>query len=118
VGLRCLLIDDSEEFLASAARLLASEGLEIAGTATSGKEALVLAGAVRAELALVDVQLGDENGIQVAREIAERVPGITIVLVSTHSEDTVSDLLDGSTRMAFLPKTAVSASAILALARS
>ena len=44
VSVRCLLIDDSREFLASAARLLESQGVEVVGCATSTREALELVG--------------------------------------------------------------------------
>src|SRR5262249_25499632 len=62
VKLRSLIVDDSEPFLASARRLLESQGVEIVATATSGAEALDLATALSPDLALVDIELGEEDG--------------------------------------------------------
>ena len=116
MSLRCLIVDDSEEFLASARRLLSSQGLEIVGSASSGAEALGLAETLRPDVALVDVQLGDEDGLEVARRLSKQRPGTRVVLISTHSEDDLSELIDGSAAVGFLPKTALSAAAILELA--
>jgi DNA-binding NarL/FixJ family response regulator len=115
VALSCLIVDDSEEFLASAGRLLAAQGLEILGSATSGAEALRLAQELRPDVALVDVELGDEDGLGVARQIGEAAAGVTVVLISTHPQDDLAELIAESTAVGFLPKTALSAAAIAEL---
>jgi two-component system nitrate/nitrite response regulator NarL len=112
VALRCLLVDDSEEFLASATRLLESQGLEIVGRASSGREAMRLAAALRPDVALVDVQLGDEDGLEVTRQLHVGGRQIAVVLISTHSQDDVAELIADSPAVGFLPKTALSAVAI------
>jgi CheY-like chemotaxis protein len=115
VALRCLIVDDNEEFLASASRLLESQGLEIVGLASSGQEALRLAEALRPEVALVDVQLGEEDGLEVTRQLSADGRPIAIVLISTHSRDDLAELIADSPAVGFLPKTALSAAAIGAL---
>ena len=45
--LSCLIVDDSVEFLASAARLLSLQGVSVVGQASSTDEALRLAAALR-----------------------------------------------------------------------
>jgi CheY-like chemotaxis protein len=112
VALRCLIVDDSEEFLASASRLLESQGLEIVGRASSGQEALSLADELRPEVALVDVQLGEEDGLEVTRQLSAGGRPIAVVLISTHSQDDVEELIAESPAVGFLPKTALSAVAI------
>jgi two-component system nitrate/nitrite response regulator NarL len=113
VRLRCLIVDDSSDFIESASRHLESQGLEVVGGAQSGLEALAIAESVHPDVALVDLQLGDENGLQVARVLAKRAPSMRVILISTHSRDDVDDLLRESSAVDFLPKTALSAAAIV-----
>jgi two-component system, NarL family, nitrate/nitrite response regulator NarL len=112
VALRCLLVDDSEEFLASASHLLETQGLEIVGRASSGREAVRLAEALRPDVALVDVQLGEEDGLEVTRQLSAGPWPIAVVLISTHPLDDVAELIADTPAAGFLPKTALSAVAI------
>jgi len=113
--LRCLIVDDSREFLVSARRLLSAQGLEIVGMASSRAEALRLADQLRPDVALLDVQLGEDNGVAVARELDRRVPTTRIVLISTHSREDLAELIVDSPAVGFLGKTALSAAAIAEL---
>jgi DNA-binding NarL/FixJ family response regulator len=115
VALCCLIVADSEEFLASAERLLAVQGLDVVGVAASGAAALRLAGQLRPDVALVDVHLGDEDGLEVAQRIATDAPETRVVLISTHPEDDLAELVAGTPAAGFLAKTALSASAIVEL---
>jgi DNA-binding NarL/FixJ family response regulator len=117
VRLRCLIVDDNSDFIDSAARLLQRQGLEIVGTATSGAEALAMAESLHPDIALVDLQLGEESGLEVARLLAQRVPSTRVLLISTYSQEDVGELLRESPAVGFLPKTALSAAAIADHAR-
>ena len=59
---RCLLVDDNSAFIETARLLLAREGMVVAGTASSIAEALRQASALRPDVVLVDIALGEENG--------------------------------------------------------
>ena len=115
MALRCLIVDDNKEFLASAARLLASQGLEVVGSAGSGTEALRLASTLRPDVALVDVQLGAEDGTDVARRLAVGEGSTRVILISTHSADDLEELIADSPAVGFLPKASLSAGAIAAV---
>jgi DNA-binding NarL/FixJ family response regulator len=115
VKLRALLVDDSDEFLASAGRLLESEGIEIVGYANTGREALELAVALRPDLALVDIELGDEDGIELTGELHARAPATTVVLISAYERDELTDLIADSSAAGCLPKSELGASAIAGL---
>ena len=67
---RCLLVDDNGAFIETACLLLAGEGVVVAGTASSIAEALRQASALRPDVVLVDIALGDENGFELARRLA------------------------------------------------
>jgi DNA-binding NarL/FixJ family response regulator len=112
VALRCLIVDDNETFLASAFRLLESQGLQVVGLASSSDEAVLLTEMLDPDVVLVDVQLGDEDGLELTRRLAARNGSMRVVLISTHSEDVLGELIDDSPAVGFLPKTALSADAI------
>jgi DNA-binding NarL/FixJ family response regulator len=113
--LRSLIVDDSKTFLASARRLLESQGVEIVGTATSGAEALDLAGMLSPDLALVDVELGEEDGFALAGALRSRSPATRVILISTYGSDAMQDLISTSSAIAFLPKGRLSGDAVRAL---
>jgi two-component system, NarL family, nitrate/nitrite response regulator NarL len=115
VSVRCLLIDDSREFLASAARLLESQGVEIVGCATSTREALELVAELEPELALVDIELADEDGIALAQQLEARAPRTRVVLISAYDPADVDELVVDSGAEGFLPKSRLGAAAITAL---
>jgi DNA-binding NarL/FixJ family response regulator len=112
--IRCLIIDDNKSFLDAARMLLQREGLVVAGVASTIDEGLQQAAALQPDVALVDISLGEESGLELARRLAEERRGDdpVIVLISTQAEDDVVDLIAGSAAAAFLPKAELSASAI------
>jgi DNA-binding NarL/FixJ family response regulator len=112
---RCLIVDDNEDFLASARRLLESQGLEVVGCVTSGKEALELAGKFRPDIVLVDVELGDEDGVALAEVLRERFRTSTVILISAYDRDEIAELVEPASAAGFLPKNALSAERIAEL---
>ena len=111
--LRCLIVDDSASFLDAATNLLEREGVEIAGTASSIAEGLDQAKELRPDVVLVDIMLGAESGFDLARRLAgENGHDATVILISTHDEADLADLLEASPAAGFVPKSRLSASAI------
>ena len=115
--LRCLIVDDSASFLEAARTLLEREGLTIAGVASNGSDALQKAASLRPDVILLDISLGDESGLEVARRLHEdkQAGGAQVILISTHSQSDFGDLIRESPAAGFLPKADLSASAIRAL---
>ena len=112
--LRCLIVDDSKEFLASAARLLDSQGVDVVGIATGYAEGIRMAQELAPDIALIDVDLGEDDGIALARELKGRVPTLRTILISAHDLDDL-DLAAAGAEVVFLPKHALGADAIEAL---
>lgn len=112
--LRCLIVDDSPSFLEAARALLEREGLTIAGVASNGAEALRKAESLRPDVILVDISLGDESGLDVARRLHEdeQAGGATVILISTHSPADFGDLIGECPNAGFIPKAELSADAI------
>jgi CheY-like chemotaxis protein len=115
--LRCLIVDDNLGFLQAARLLLEQEGLQVVGIATSGAEALRAVAELRPDVTLLDIDLGGESGFDVARRLADdrdSGPG-QLILISTHSEEDLVDLIEESPAIGFLGKTALSATTIMGL---
>ena len=111
--IRCLLVDDNAAFLASARTLLGQQGVTIVGTASSSAEALRMATALRPDVVLVDIVLGDENGFDLARRLAESNGSSTaVIMTSTAAESDYADLVAESPAAGFLPKAELSAAGI------
>jgi DNA-binding NarL/FixJ family response regulator len=110
VGLTCLIVDDSREFLDAARVLLGREGVEVLDVATNSAEARQALQRLAPDVVLVDVVLGKESGFDLARELD--AGGSTVVLISTHAESDIQDLIADSKAVGFLPKSELSAAAI------
>ncbi len=83
-GCRVLLIDDEAIFQEGLEMVLENRlGLEVAGKARTEKEALAKAKELEADLILLDVHLGNENGIHIARRLLEKRPEEKIIMLSS-----------------------------------
>jgi CheY-like chemotaxis protein len=119
VTLRCLLVDDSLDFLCAARTLLEQEGLQVVGVASTGAEALVRAAELRPDVTLVDVDLGMTDGFELVRHLAGR-PNLDaghLILISVNAEEDLSDLIEVSPAIGFVWKPVLSAGAIRSLVR-
>ena len=115
--LRCLIVDDSAYFLEAAADLLKREGLTVVGVASASADALRQTRELRPNVVLVDIMLGRESGIDLARQLAAaNSGGPAIILISTHAEADFADLIQEAPVAGFVPKSELSASAIRRLA--
>jgi DNA-binding NarL/FixJ family response regulator len=108
--MRYLLVDDNRTFLETVRGLLDRQGVTVAGTASSSAEALRQASALRPDVAVVDIRLGNENGFDLARHLAGE--GIIVIMTSTSAAADYADLLMESSVAGFLPKTELSAAGI------
>jgi two-component system, NarL family, nitrate/nitrite response regulator NarL len=115
VDLRCLIVDDSVEFLEVARSLLEREGVTVVGVAATASDALQCVRELRPQIALVDIDLGADSGFDVARGIAKTAPTI-VILISTHDEDDFAELIAESPAAGFISKSELSAHAIQDLA--
>ena len=118
--LRCLIVDDNEDFLDVAASSLEGDGFEVLGTATTSAEALRMVEKQQPDVVLVDVNLGEESGLDLARELVERFPRLAegVVLISTRAERDFGGLINASAAVGFVAKTELSAAAIRQLVAS
>jgi CheY-like chemotaxis protein len=110
--LRCLIVDDSPDFISWACESLERQGATVVGHASSGAEAIALANTVEADVALVDVGLGDENGLDVAGALVAAEAHLRVIMISAYAEADLQDLLVDSPALGFVDKPRLSREAI------
>ncbi|MGY1705151.1 DNA-binding response regulator [Geodermatophilus sp. SYSU D00697] len=104
--IRVLLADDENLIRTALAALLdLEEDLEVVAQAASGAEALAMARAHTPDVAVLDLQMPDRDGINVAGELLSAVPGCAVVIVTGHGRaGHLKRALEAGIR-GFLPKT-------------
>ena len=114
MDLRSLIVDDSAHFLAAARELLEREGISVVGVASTSDEAVRLAQDLRPDVALVDIDLGEESGFDLARRLmgTDGDALTRVVLISAYPEGDFADLITKSPAAGFLAKPDVSAGRI------
>jgi DNA-binding NarL/FixJ family response regulator len=112
-----LIVDDHPSFRSSARLLLECEGWEVVGEAPDGATGLSEARRLRPDLVLLDVQLPDMNGLEVARRLSQNGSSPQIVLVSSRDIDDIGPLAARSGARGFVPKGELSGAALEALLR-
>jgi DNA-binding NarL/FixJ family response regulator len=110
-----LLVDDHEDFRRAARRMLESAGFEVVGEAADGHEALRLADALRPDVVLLDVQLPDLDGLEVAERIDAWQDAPDVVLISSREPAVYGGRLTRSSARGFLSKAQLSGEALAAM---
>jgi DNA-binding NarL/FixJ family response regulator len=120
VALRCLIVDDNPGFLDAARTLLEQQGLRVIGVASTSDEAVRSAAELRPDVMLLDIDLGEESGFELARRLVDDPdldPG-QLILISAHAEEDLADLIQASPAIGFVGKPALSVTAIERLLRA
>jgi CheY-like chemotaxis protein len=117
MALRCLLVDDNPGFLETARELLHRGGLEVVGVASNTADALARVAELGPDVALVDVYLGDEDGVELARRLASGSDGVRcpVILISTYAEADLGGVIQRVPVAGFVRKTRLSGAAIRAV---
>ena len=110
-----LIVDDHATFRQSARLLLESEGFEIVGEAGDGHSALEQSEALGPDLILLDVQLPDIDGFEVATRITQRDRRPAVVLVSSHDSGDFGSLVGACGARGFVAKADLSGERLRAL---
>jgi DNA-binding NarL/FixJ family response regulator len=102
---RVLVVDDHRTFVDLADLAITNEvDLECVGTATSVPEALAKAHALEPDVVLMDVQLGDGDGIAATAELTATFADLRVVVLSAHVTPTVVQNAADAGASAVLPK--------------
>jgi DNA-binding NarL/FixJ family response regulator len=108
-----LIVDDHPGFRAAARRLLELEGYEVVGEAEDGTSAILAARTLQPDFILLDVQLPDLDGFEVAERLCSD-PGASpqIVLTSSRDSSDYGPCLATTPARGFVPKAELSAAGI------
>ena len=103
-----LIVDDHPGFRAAARRLLELEGYIVVGEAADGETAIDAARALRPDFILLDVQLPDIDGFDVAARLTDTDDAPTVILVSSRDGSDFGPLVTRSGARGFVPKAELS----------
>src|SRR5919204_859454 len=115
LGMTVLIVDDHPSFRASARTLLEAEGYEVVGEAEDGASAVRAAQALHPELVLLDVQLPDLDGFEVADRLRELEDPPEVVLTSSRDCADYGRCIECCGARGFVPKADLSGAALAAL---
>jgi DNA-binding NarL/FixJ family response regulator len=107
-----LIVDDHPGFRAAARQLLELEGYEVVGEAEDGLSAIEAARALRPDFILLDVQLPDVDGFEVAERLCVDPLAPLIVLTSSRDRSDYGSCLATTPARGFVPKAELSAAGI------
>jgi pilus assembly protein CpaE len=85
--IKVLIVDDIPETRDHLSRLLSLEdGIDVAGRAGSGEEAIQMAMEVRPDVVVMDINMPGMDGVAAAEIISQRLPASPIIMMSVHGE--------------------------------
>jgi DNA-binding NarL/FixJ family response regulator len=112
---RVLIVDDHAGFRATARQVLEAEGFEVVGEAGDGASALECVARLRPDVVLLDVQLPDTNGFEVAEKLCSNGARPDVVLTSSRDASEFGELIDTCGSRGFIPKGELSGGRLAAL---
>jgi DNA-binding NarL/FixJ family response regulator len=110
-----LIVDDHAGFRTRARALLEQAGYEVVGEADDGGSGLDAVRDLGPDVVILDVQLPDLIGFDVAKRILERPDPPAVILVSSRDAADYGASIDRSGARGFIAKTELSAGAVAAL---
>jgi two-component system, NarL family, nitrate/nitrite response regulator NarL len=107
-----LIVDDHDGFRTQVRALLDAAGYEVVGEAGDGTSGVAEAVRLEPDLVLLDVQLPDITGFEVARRLRERAPDPAIILISSRDRSDYGGRIDRSGADGFISKSELSERAV------
>ncbi len=107
-----VIVDDSAGFRAQARSLLTAAGYDVIGEAADGTSAVETIRSLSPQLVLLDVQLPDLSGLEVARLLHEEPDPPAIILISSREAADYGAGIERSGADGFISKAELSARAL------
>jgi len=99
-----LIVDDHPTFRSTARQLLEAEGFDVVGEAENGASALECVARLKPQVVLLDVQLPDMDGFEVASRLSTNGNRAQVVLTSSRDVSEFGALVKASGSRGFIPK--------------
>ncbi|GAA4111555.1 hypothetical protein GCM10022215_07380 [Nocardioides fonticola] len=110
-----LIVDDHDGFRSFVASMLEGERFSVCGAVEDGAAALDAIARLRPDLVLLDVQLPDLDGFEVAERVAVSWPRTAVILTSTRDAEDFGARLRQAPVAGFVPKHGLSVQALVDL---
>ena len=107
-----LIVDDHSAFRTAARKLLERHGYRVVGEAGDGESALAAVRDLRPDIVLLDIQMPDIDGFEVASRLEAASSPPAVVMVSSRDREDFGDLIERSGARGFIPKHALSGAAL------
>ncbi len=86
--MKIIIVDDDPVARLSLQTIVEADGeVEVVGTGADGEEAVVLYGAHKPDIVLMDIRMGGVDGIEAARRILLEDSGAKIIFLTTFADD-------------------------------
>jgi DNA-binding NarL/FixJ family response regulator len=112
-----LIVDDHDAFRTRARRLLEADGYQVVGEAVDGAAGLDAARRLGPDVVLLDLQLPDTSGFNVASELTGAPRAPAVVITSTRDDTDFETMAHRSGARGFLSKAELSGPALERLLR-
>jgi DNA-binding NarL/FixJ family response regulator len=96
-AIRVMVVDDHPMWRDAVARDLVEAGYDVVAAVGAGRQAVRLAAAVRPDVAVVDLQLPDVSGVEVAGPLVQSGVRVLILSASGEHEDVLAAVKAGAT---------------------
>jgi DNA-binding NarL/FixJ family response regulator len=111
-----LIVDDHRLMREGLKAILAHAGVEIAGEAGTGRDAIALYLSLRPSVVLMDISMADLNGIEATRALRARAPEAKVLMLSMHADRRYVTASFDAGAIGYVVKTSASEELIQAVA--
>ncbi|TAK22582.1 MAG: response regulator transcription factor [Chloroflexota bacterium] len=114
--IRVVIVDDHPSLRAGTRAFFGgASDIEVVGEATTGAEAISLATKLGPDVVLLDIQLPDVSGVEVARQLRDAAPRSAVIVLTGHNTETYATELAKLRIVAILDKTSTAREIVMAV---